>query len=75
MLGRNTRWFRLVLEGMMARQDITFSTRARAFVAGGFLTALAATAVVPTLMGAGATVLLVEAGISVFGGLVAASQA
>lgn len=51
------------------------SSRARAFVAGGFLTALVVTTVAPALGGVGAAMLAGEAIITVAGGLLAATQA
>ena len=51
------------------------SSRARAFVAGGFLTALVVATIAPALGGVGAAMMAGEAIITVAGGLLAATQA
>jgi hypothetical protein len=51
------------------------SRRGRAFVAGGFLTALVVTTLAPALGGAGVALLVSETAITLAGGIFAASQA
>jgi len=59
----------------MLRDVKRLSKRGRAFVAGGFLTALLVTTIAPALGGVGAAMMAGEAILTLAGGVLAASQA